>query len=144
MALRWRDDRRIHRLTLPGSGWFVDVEAAETISAITRRWPGVLAAAGVQQLTTSHLHGEQRQLTTALAEKLRGAVLWDGSLPHGIVYSSKHDASWRCWAVWLRAFDDGKPLSNEPTRADTGVVIEAPMNNPPLRRICELFGITCH
>lgn len=144
VAAGWRQERLIHELTLPESGWFVQVDAAETISAITRRWPDILASAGVQQLTTAHIHGEQRPLTTTLGEKIRGEVLWDGSLPHGVTYVSKHDSQWRCWAIWLRALDDGKPLSSEPTKAGHGAPIEPPATNPALHKVCGLFGIVCH
>lgn len=131
-------------MVLPQSGWFVDIESAETISAITKQWPDILNVAGVTELTTAHLHGENRRLTTTIAEKIHGSMLWDGSSAHGIVYSSKHDAQWRCWAIWLRAIDDGKTLKSETTHADDGHAIEKPNQNPALRRVAELFGFRCH
>lgn len=140
----WRQERLIHDIQLPESGWFVDIDAAETISAIIKHWPGVLSSAGVRELTSSQLHGENRDFTTTLAEKIRALTLYDGALPHGITYASKHDSEWLCWAVWLRALDDGKPLASEPTQASSGRVIEAPINNMPLRRVCGIFDIACH
>ena len=79
-----------------GGGWFVDIEAAETISAITKQWTDLLVGAEVSELTTAHLHGEKRSLTTGIAEKIHASMLMDGSYAHGIIYSSKHDAGWRC------------------------------------------------
>ncbi|EUA11415.1 RES domain protein [Mycobacterium kansasii 732] len=122
----------------------MDVEAAETISAITKQWPDLLLGAGVTELTTAHLHGEKRSFTTAVAEKIHGSILSDGSYAHGIVYSSKHDVLWRCWAIWLRAVDDGKTLWSEPTHADDGHAIEEPHQNAALQRVADLFGFRCH
>ena len=141
----WRQERLLHELVLPNFGWFVDIEAAETIAAFTRQWPDLLVGAGVtRELTTAHLHGEKRSLTTGIAEKIHGSMLWDGSYAHGIVYSSKHDVAWRCWAIWLRAIDDGKTVWSEPTRADDGHAIDEPHLNESLRRVAELFGFRCH
>lgn len=140
----WRQERLLHQLVLPSGGWFVDIEAAETISAITKQWTDLLVGAEVSELTTAHLHGEKRSLTTGIAEKIHASMLADGSYAHGIIYSSKHDAGWRCWAIWLRALDDGKTILSEPTRTDSGRTIEEPNQNPALKRVSDLFGFRCH
>jgi hypothetical protein len=140
----WREERNICPLELPDSGWFVDIEAAESMAAIFQQHGHVLAAAGVEQLTTAHLHGENRILSTAIAERVHQSTLWDGSRPHGILYRSKHDGNWDCWAIWLRAVDDGKPVSAEPTRLTSTNEIKAPLHNDALRAVLKLFNLTCH
>jgi hypothetical protein len=144
VAAVWRNERKIHDLVLPSSGWFVDIEAAESISAITENMKSHLAIAGVRKLTTANLRGENRSLTTGIAEWIHKQVLDDGSLPLGIAYGSKHDSAWTNWAVWLRAIDDGKDESAEPTRVISAEPIEEPSVNEPLRKVCGLFGLTCH
>ncbi|WP_199253850.1 RES domain-containing protein [Mycolicibacterium mengxianglii] len=140
----WRSERNMHQLILPTYGYFVDIAAAESISALFKNHGDVLAAAGVEHLTTSHVTSEQRALTTSIARIVHRGVLFDGSLPHGIYYMSKHDRAWECWAVWLRAVDDGKDVGSEPTKADAGTVIKKPHLNRPLKRVCDLFSLTCH
>lgn len=141
----WRTGRLAYDLSLPISGWFVDIEAPESIAAISNRCGDLLGAAGVSQLTTAHMHGEHRSLTTAIAGRIHGAVLGDGSYAHGIAYSSKHGHLWRNWAIWLRAVDDGKHPGDEPTLVLGSNVIERPERNPSLRRVMDLFNLpNCH
>jgi hypothetical protein len=144
IAAAWRNERLLYPLTLPLAGWFVDIESSASIAAIVHNLQPALSMAGVQQLTTSHLRGEDRALTTNIAEWIHKQVLDDGSLPLGIVYGSKHDSHWTNWAIWLRAIDDGKDPSSEPTRAGAGEAILKPMHNESLRLICKLFDINCH
>lgn len=144
LAAAWRNERLIHEMILPASGWFVDIEHSSSIAAIVENLKPALSMAGVQQLTTSHLRGEDRALTTSIAEWIHKQVLDDGSLPLGIRYGSKHDSHWDNWAIWLRAIDDGKDASSEPTRARPGQAIDKPERNPSLRYICDLFNINCH
>ncbi|BCJ83973.1 MULTISPECIES: hypothetical protein [unclassified Mycolicibacterium] len=137
-------DADLEVITLPPSGWFVDIEAAESISVLMRDYGDLLTACGVDQLTTEHLHGTDRLLTTSIAEAVHQITLSDGSLPHGIHFTSKHDRAWECWSVWLRMVDDGKHLSSEPTSAHPGDHIEPPALNKPLRQVCDLFRLICH
>lgn len=144
VAAAWRQERKIHQLELPATGWFVEIETADSIAALTRHLAASLSMAGIERLTTAHLRGENRALTTSFAEWIHKQVLDDGSLPLGIVYGSKHDSDWRNWAIWLRAVDDGKSVSSEPTRVLSADLIDDPGHNEPLQRICGLFMITCH
>lgn len=110
----WRLDRAVYELRLPSRGWFVDVHAAESLAAINEalfphRRP-------VGDLTLSDLAGEDRNLTSRVAEWIRSQVLDDGTEPLGIQYVSKHGSNLPVYAVWLRALDDGKRLSSEPTQ----------------------------
>ncbi|WP_330359290.1 hypothetical protein [Mycobacteroides abscessus] len=140
----WRRERLMHELSLPSSGWFIGIDYPESIAAVTDNLGPALSMAGITSLTTAHLHGENRDLTTSIATWVWDQILFDGSLPHGIVYSSKHGAGWRCWAIWLRAMDDGKPVTSEPTSANTGLEIRGPSHNKPFRRVCDLFNLHCH
>lgn len=150
IAQGWREARLIHKMTLPLTGWFVEVEAAESISSITRGLRPVLVTAGVlsnetgredMRLTTGELKGRNRSLTTEIAGWVRAQELDDGSRPHGIVYESKHSSGWACWAIWLRALDDGKEALAEPTKACDGQPISSPEHNDPLRRVASLFDL---
>jgi hypothetical protein len=80
VAAAWRNERLIYRLVLPETGWFVDIEHSDSIAAIIHSLQPALSMAGVQQLTTSHLRGENRALTTSIAEWIHKQVLDDGAL----------------------------------------------------------------
>jgi RES domain-containing protein len=120
----WRRGRALYTLTLPSQGWFVEVEAGETISVLNQRLPKLLTRLSVESLTLEHLYSspsredssKSRELTTSIARWLWGRNLFDGSRPLGIRYNSKFDASDVCYAIWLRAVDDGKTLDDEPTK----------------------------
>ncbi len=145
LAAGWRQERLIHKLTLPQTGWFVDIEDSASIASIVRNLTASLSMSGVEQLTTSHLRGEDRSLTTNISQWIHSRTLDDGSLPLGIQYGSKHDSNWTNWAIWLRAIDDGKDASLEPTRSDAGTLIGDPaVDNKDLRSVCDLFNIHCH
>lgn len=143
VAAGWRHERLVYELRLPASGWFIDIERSESIAVVSQGLKSELAALGLQTLTTGDLRGERRDVTTTIAGWLRGQVLDDGSLPHGIRFGSKHDSTWTCWAIWLRALDDGKPLSSEPTTSDSGVEIKGWEQNEELARVVRLFGLKC-
>ena len=139
----WRAERRLYPITLPDSGWFIDIESAETISAVSAALGSTLAGLGVEQLTTANLRGEDRVVTTVIADWLWSLTLDDGFLPHGIFYGSKHDSAWECWASWLRTTDDGLP-DNEAVTAGDGIDIEDPEHNAALREACTLFKLHCY
>lgn len=144
IAKQWRAERREYSLTLPETGWFVDIETAESIAALRQVAAPLLVERGAPQLTLAHLKSEDRALTTQLAGWVRSQVLDDGSLPHGIAYTSKHSQDWRCWAIWLRALDDGKDLDSEPTRAGKGQDIEPCERNEELEHVANLFDLRVH
>lgn len=139
----WRSERLMHEIYLPADGWFVDIEASNSVAAIADAMASDLGAMGVSNLTVSELRGADRHLTTTIAEWIWHRVLDDGSLPLGIRFGSKHGSDWSCWAVWLRATDDSKPHAEE-TTADAGSAIEDPEHNPPLKQICDLFNLKFH
>lgn len=111
----WRHQRALYRLRLPRDGWLVDVGHSDSVAAVAQHLPEQLEVLNVSALTLEHIHGTDRALTTAIAEWIHGLVLDDGSLPHGIRYNSKWGNEQACYAIWLRAIDDGKPRLSEPT-----------------------------
>lgn len=123
----WRRRRSIYRLTPPTTGWFVDIGAAESVAALN--------AAGhhppLGRLTLSELTGEDRQLTTTIANWVRARVLDDGSRPHGIRYVSKHGSNLDVYAIWLRQVDDGNDRSSELTKLASEDLIK--VDHPDLR-----------
>lgn len=143
VAAGWRHERLIYELRLARSGWFIDIERTESIAAISHALKDELAALGLQSLTIGHLRSEQRDITTIIAGWLRDQILDDGSLPHGIQFGSKHDSTWTCWAIWLRAVDDGQHVSAEPTKSDSGSEIKDCNQNHELQRIVQLFKLKC-
>jgi|GEM_PF-1382527 len=135
----WRHDRALYELRMPASGWWIDVEHGDSLSALTKlaasTVPGV-----VPQITRAHLLGESRGLTVRLATLLRGAVLFDGSPPLGVVWESKLGYG-RNWAFWMRRADDGlDPGSDDPRPiVEAGAPITE--NDPHLKHVAESFGL---
>lgn len=142
--LRWRDARKLYKVTMPRQGWFIDIEASDSVAALAKHLGCDLAPLGIEYLTVGDLRGTSRPVTTTIAAWLWHQVLEDGSVPHGIRFGSKHGNDWTCWAIWLRAVDDGKELISEPTTADDGRCIEARYQNDDLDRIVRLFGLKSH
>ena len=140
----WRDERRLYRLWLPPTGWAVDVEHEDSLAAINRALAHRVFAVGGNRIDRGHLLGSDREVTVLIARWLRSLVLDDGTFPHRIAYGSKHGEDQRCWAIWMRELDDGKPLSSEPTTRDNGHLIERPEKNPPLHSAASRLGLTVH
>jgi len=138
----WRHGRELYNLRLPPDGWFIDIGSADTVSAIATAIPKRLASAGITTLTLGDLYGDNRVVTTLIAHWLRGRALFDGSLPHGIFYRSKFGLDFGCFAIWLRAVDDGKELTSEPT-AQIGSR-EILRMDPDLKRAAALLGLNVH
>lgn len=115
----FREGRALYSLSFP-AGWFIDLAATETIAALhdlfKGEWP--TSTGTIEELTLSHLTGDDRILTTAIAGMLRNHIeLDDGSLPLGVQFISKHGkpaaGSGLCWAYWMREVDNGL---DDPTR----------------------------
>lgn len=96
----WRDDRTMLKIQHPLTGWFVDVEHPDSISALEPSLQTLLLVGGYEAFTTAALRGEDRALTTAIADIVHDARLDDGTYPIGIHFGSKHGESW-CRAIWL-------------------------------------------
>jgi RES domain-containing protein len=135
----WRLERMMYAIQLPATGWMIDVGASATLTVIKTALAHDLAALGVENLTLAEEHNPDRAVTTRISKWLRGRVLFDGSLSHGIQYQSKYGNDWTCWAIWLRKVDDGAPLSSEPTR-QIGQ-IEILNNDPDLEQAATILGL---
>jgi hypothetical protein len=143
VAAGWRLERRLYELRLPRNGWFVAIERAESITAVSAALKSELGDLGLDQLSVGDLRSEHRVLTTTIADWVWHQTLDDGTKPHGIRFGSKHDSTWSCWAIWLRAVDDGKRLSAELTKSDKGAHILDCEHNPEMARVMKLFKIRC-
>ena len=138
----WRQERRLYKLTLPADGWFIDVSHSDSLAALSRALSDTLMPDfAMDQITIGDVLGEKRAFTTALAEWVWQQTLDDGRLPHGIVFPSKHGDDYKCYAVFLRARGDGKPITSEPTKSDDGQEIKAATHNSALRKIMMAFDL---
>lgn len=109
VSVDWQTTRSLHEVRLPAFGWWVRIDNPATLNALSERMGGF-----VGQLTLGDVCGDNRGLTTQLAQVIRDSVLDDGSLPLGITFPSK-TAYGRCWAWWNRRGDDNlNPSSNDP------------------------------
>lgn len=115
----FRGGRTLYTLSFP-TGWWIDITATETMTALDELFPDPWPTENGQldePLMLSHLTGDDRVLTTAIAGALRNDItLDDGKLPLGSTFLSKHghpsSGSGTCWAYWMRDVDSG------PGRAD--------------------------
>ncbi|MFF0489300.1 hypothetical protein ACFYTQ_09770 [Nocardia sp. NPDC004068] len=121
--LTWLTDYLLYRLTLPTKGWFIDIEAATSLTALTTYAPTNLPPS-ITEITVSELRSPNRDLTTAIATRLWHLTLDDQSLAHGIIYGSRHGSDWDCWAIWLRRTTRAPRALV--TRADKGTEILPP------------------
>jgi hypothetical protein len=108
----WQMDRSLFHVRMPLEGWWVRLDHSDTIDALSDalldsvRPYAALDDPTARVLTLGDVAGQDRGLTTWIAQLVRDAVLDDGSLPLGIDYPSKTGAG-RCLAYWPRRLDDG-------------------------------------
>lgn len=134
--LHWLNEFRLYTLTLPTSGWLVEIEHSSTVAYLGQHIPGPLWERGIQQITVAELRSSDRSLTTLLAEQLATARLADETHPIGIRYGSKHGSDWSCWAIWLR--DTIKATID----VDPGTPIAPPGSNPALAKVLAAYNLT--
>ncbi len=128
----FREGRGMYTLRFP-EGWWIDVTAIETISALHELFDGTWPTSNGQieePLTLAHLTGDDRVLTTAIATELRENItLDDGTLPLGIQFVSKHGVpagqTGQCWAYWMRSVDSGLDDATE-VLASEGIELNDP------------------
>lgn len=130
----WRIERLLYRITLPVSGWWVDIERPDSLAAAEAALEIELAALGLPALTVGVLRGDNRGASTALARWAGGLRLDDGSPPLGIAYYSKH-ATGRCWAYWTRG---DTPPERLPSTDEGAAITDTDLD---LRRVAERFRI---
>lgn len=134
----WRVDRSIYKMRLPSDGWFIDIEAARSMTYLSRSLEEQLADLGVRQLSVAELRGDNRRITSLIATQLHALVLDRGEPALGIRFGSKLGSDWECWAVWLRATDDGAP-EKEGLREESGGEIRP--DDPDLLAVLDLFNL---
>lgn len=138
---RWREARSLHLVSLPKHGWWVDIEDAESLSALEKSMPHLIAGAGVLQLDRSQALSLNRQLTTMLAEQVRASTLFDGSRAIGMVFGSRHGGGTN-YAVWLRHHDDG--LTGDTEGMEVLATRPISFRDPSLETACRRFDIRAY
>ncbi|MCG7285421.1 hypothetical protein MHY85_05455 [Cellulomonas sp. ACRRI] len=132
----WQWARSIHTVAMPRSGWWVVVDSPATHHALTRRLAVDLTALGYGPVHTGVVTGDDRAVTTRVAQHVRDAVLDDGSLPLGLNFRSKTEYG-RCWAFWDRRADDGlTPSDNDPASLGSTNV-----DTPELREVADHYHL---
>lgn len=88
----WMLTRSLYRVHMPESGWWVKIDSSDTLNAVSDVMRGSRG-----QLTLADVCGDDRGLTTQLAQAVRDSVLDDDTAPIGISFPSK-TAYGRCFA----------------------------------------------
>lgn len=128
----WMSARSLYRVHMPRTGWWVKIDSADTLNAVSDVMRGSRG-----QLTLADVCGEDRGLTTELAQVVRDSVLDDDTAPIGISFPSK-TAYGRCFAWWNRNADSNlNPADNDVRLADSRAVAGS-----EFRQICLEWNLT--
>lgn len=124
----WRLSREIYRLEFPSGPW-VNLTHPDTVVAV--KASGIAAA---DRLTVADLTGDERAVTTAVAQWIRAQELEDGRRPAGIRYPSKFGFSEGdyCWAGFITAPNTGCTVCSGEGFA---------VNDPDLRKAVQRTGV---
>lgn len=128
VSLDWRMEREIYALETDICRW-VDLTDRRSISALR----ALIGSWHSESVTASVLTGDQREVTTRIAEMLRDSRLVrpdsTTTTASGIKYSSKFGilgADDNCWAQWLNDSNTGATITHsEPMDPADPDVIEA-------------------
>lgn len=133
----WRDSRLIHRITDPDSaGPWIDMEHQATLDALSLGPPsGVKAFTGREEFDRAATCSNDRDVTTRIAQWLRGMVLDDGTEAAGIRFRSRV-GNGICRAYWMRRTDLGLA---EVAHADAGREIRN--REPSMETVTNAWGI---
>lgn len=133
----WREDRQLHTVETRVGGWLVDIEHPDSMAAIERACGPELLDAGVTVLTVGILRGDDREVTTLVAEYLARLVLVAAEKPIGVRFGSKHGYGW-CHGYWLGSFPEGSLERGalHVQRSDSILARDA-----PLKAVARRFGI---
>lgn len=108
VGAEWQMARSIFSVRMPLVGWWVRIDDARTLDFLSEsnrdEMPRLIG--DTRSLTLADVTGENRALTTFLAQRIRTIYLEDGSYPLGIEYPSKSGTG-RCFAYFARRLDDG-------------------------------------
>lgn len=132
----WRDGRLMYELEVYDDAMWVDLTSAESLAAIRRHLHDQLAAIGQPDITMADLMGENRVLTTLIAEWVYKQTLDNGHKPAGIKFLTKYGGG-TCWAYWLRRKE--VELSDDPVAQLSGEEIR--LEDPAFKAALEMYGI---
>lgn len=139
LSAGWRERRKLYTLKLPSKGWFVDVSASGTVAAIRN---GIGSGSrSMSGITLGDISGDNRGVTTGIAERLAVTKLDDGTLPLGVRFQSKHGADLECWAIWL------PPAGSKvaaPKDIGEGFSIPNAVASKDVEFVCKSLGIRIH
>jgi hypothetical protein len=119
----WRESRVIAKLTLAAGQRWLDLRAVETRETLRAELASELLQLGFTDLDLSGVVGPQRELTQRIARSAHEQRY------HGLVYSSRVDASVSCWAIFEGARFEVDAA--EPIRRD----------DPDLVAVAQLFNL---
>ncbi len=129
----WQWDRSLYHVRMPRDGWWVQIDHHDTLNALASQLAHVTFGQDLGRnvdLTSADLEGEDRNLTTYIAEHIRGLTLDTGDQPLGISYRSK-SLYGRCYGWWDRRTDAGLP----PGRNDPRLAGSTNIDTPAFRRV---------
>lgn len=132
----WQMARSIYHVRMPLDGWWVQIDHPFTLNALAEQLPDLESLAGRTDLTLADVEGEDRALTTTIAEHIRGLTLDTGHEPLGINFRSK-SAYGRCFAWWDRRADAGLA----PGRDDPGLIHSDNVDTPAFREVADHYGL---
>jgi len=139
LPANWRDGRLMYSLRIQDPVRWVDLTAAETVAALNRHLGSQLDEAfGISSVTLGALTGEDRAVTTTIAEWLREQVLDDGNYTAGVRAHSKYGGGF-CWAYWLRRQDDLLGADAVQVEAES----EIHRDDEDLKYVLSLYGMEC-
>lgn len=128
----WQLSRSLYRVQMPRDGWWVKIDSAATLNALSNVMHGARG-----QLTLGDVCGDDRVLTTQLAQVVRDSILDDGTWPLGINFPSK-TAYGICFAWWNRTADaNANPADNDVRLAESSAI-----DSIAFRRICHEWNLT--
>lgn len=128
----WQLARSLYRVRLPRSGWWVTIDSPATLNALADAMHGLAG-----QLTLGDVCGDDRALTTQLAQLIRDSTLDDGTMPLGVSFPLK-TAYGRCFAWWNREAD----ANTNPTDNDIKLIEARSLDGPDLRQVCADWNLT--
>ncbi|QHK18532.1 RES domain-containing protein [Pseudarthrobacter psychrotolerans] len=108
LPFSWRDERLKHVIDVPeNAGMWVDMEDQATLDALSLGPAAdIKPFTGLEAVDRAAAFSNDRNVTTRIAEWLRGVTLDDGSELAGVRFKSRV-GNGICWAYWMRRTDLG-------------------------------------
>lgn len=137
LAFSWRNERLKHVIDIPEeTGMWVDMEDQATLDALSLG-PAVdvQVFTGLEEVDRAAAFSNDRNVTTRLAEWLRGLTLDDGSELAGVRFKSRV-GNGTCWAYWMRRTDLGLTELAEATLGE-----EISLTDPAMATVTKAWEI---